>query len=94
MQLHDIKMFTDYLCTDKVCVASLKEKSESRRIKAGRHAEKKRRICKYIDQIQCTTTKYSKELCGYQENIHTFRQQHIRDLLHYIFSLEEVEPKR
>ena len=80
--------------TDKELLLFTRGKNETRRSKSTRHEDKKRRIKKYIDQAQVHITKQQTNLQQCHVSSENVRRQHIKDLLEYIFSLEEMKPKR
>ena len=59
-----------------------------------RHEEKKRRIKTYIEEVQLRMAQKQNNLQQLNDSTGNIRRQHIKDLLEYIFPLEEIKPKR
>ncbi len=71
----------------------MRERSEARRAKSAKHDDKKRRICKYIDQAQTYLTQRHGVLQDRLEALSAVRRRHMSDLLQYIYTMEEIKPK-
>lgn len=72
----------------------LKSSNASRRSKAGKHQDKKKRICQYISHIQRKTGQQRELLLPLLDHLSDIRRRHLADLIRYIFTITEVQPKR
>ena len=82
------------LLPEKEILRTSREKNETRRSKAMTHEEKKRRIKAYIEEVQLRMAQKQNNLQQLNDSTGNIRRQHIKDLLEYIFPLEEIKPKR
>ena len=83
-----------HLSTDRENLLHLRERNENRRGKTVRHEEKKCRIRRYIEQVQQRTHHQQEMLDKCFEELGDIRRQHVNNLVDYIFTIEEIKPKR
>lgn len=88
-----LKATKDLITEERSNIERVRKENHVRYAKEKRHKEKKRRIIEYIDKVTDTIKMKQEKLESRHTELMELRQNHIKDLITYIFPVSEVKNK-